>query len=146
MTILISQFTTTETVGQLNTTHNDPCHNNLITKCRFKMMNGVHGSTIEGHLKGENLWNCWYPYFISHGHTVSEGYLGTRLPARNVASAQQHTACRTYGFNLVLRYNSDAVCEKCLISFIIEFQWRQRHRGTAFNSLLEHIADRYVVN
>ena len=27
-----------------------------------------------------------------------------------------------------------------------EFQWRERNRGTAFTSLLEHIAERYQVN
>ena len=41
--------------------------------------------------------------------TVSERYLGTRLPLRNVASAQQHTASGTFGCNLVPRYNSDTV-------------------------------------
>ena len=56
----------------------DQCHITTSSKFRFKIMNGVQGSTIEGHLK--------------------------------------------------------------------EFEWRQRHQGTAFTSLMEQIADRYIVN
>ena len=58
-----------------------------------------------------------YPYMfrfliyesLDHYSTVTERYLRTRLPPRNVAFAQHNTASGTFGCNLVPRYNSDTL-------------------------------------